>query len=195
MKDLLPQPKESYFISSQWQSFIRNREKSLAQDKLHSKTYYDSHQVKNHDPLTVGQQVACQNTRSRRWDRTGLIIEVCDFRQYKVKINGSGRISLRNRVHLKPLLHIKPYLQVVPGSRNKQNNVTSSKRESDKGSTTEATNNSQSNGENSMKGNSQPNKGSIIRPHTVEHEQVNIPRRSERQKNKPQRYGEWCSEW
>ena len=48
----------------------------------------------------------CQNTRNR----SGIVIDDGDHRQYKYKIDGIGRISFRNRVHLCPLLVIKPHL-------------------------------------------------------------------------------------
>ena len=52
----------------------------------------------------------CQNTRNRKWDKSGIVTDVGDHRQYKIKMDGSGRISLRNRVYLRPLLVIKPHL-------------------------------------------------------------------------------------
>ena len=36
-----------------------------------------------------------------KWERTGIIVEVLPYKQYKVKLDGSGRISLRNRRHLR----------------------------------------------------------------------------------------------
>ena len=36
-----------------------------------------------------------------KWDRTGLIVEALSNRQYRVKLNGSGRITLRNHRFLK----------------------------------------------------------------------------------------------
>ena len=43
---------------------------------------------------------------SRRWNKTGTIVEVKDFDQYMVKVDGSGRLTLRNRRFLRP---ISPY--------------------------------------------------------------------------------------
>ena len=37
----------------------------------------------------------------RRWERTGTIVEVRQYHQYVVKIDGSGRLTLRNRQHLR----------------------------------------------------------------------------------------------
>ena len=51
-------------------------------------------------PLKVGDRVFIQNQSGNhplRWDCTGLVIEVKQFDQYAIKIDGSGRITLRNR--------------------------------------------------------------------------------------------------
>ena len=50
-------------------------------------------------PLKVGDRVFIQNQTGNhplRWDRTGLVIEVKQFEQYAVRVDGSGRITLRN---------------------------------------------------------------------------------------------------
>jgi hypothetical protein len=49
-----------------------------------------------------------------KWDRTGIVIERLPHRQYWVKVDGSGRPSLRNRVHLRPLLHVRPHTPILP---------------------------------------------------------------------------------
>ena len=193
LKDCIPQPKTVYQISPHWQSFMRNREKTLAEDKLRSKTYHDNHQIKRYDPLTVGQHVACQNMRNKKWDRIGSITEARNFRQYLVRMDGSGRISLRNRIHLKPLLHIRPHLPVpiindkqlgspvvpVPSDSQPETNNSSSSCKS------------QSNGESTAESssNSRSHKEGIVEPSTVE--QRVIPRRSTRANfgTEPQRYG------
>ena len=51
-------------------------------------------------PLKVGDRVFIQNQTGNhplQWDRTGLVIEVKQFDQYAVKVDGSGRVTLRNR--------------------------------------------------------------------------------------------------
>ena len=110
LRDGIPQPKCAFRVSPHWDSFIRAWEKSMAKKQLHSKIYHDSHQICNHNELSVGQNVVCQNVRTKKWDITGVIIEADKFRQYKIKLHGSGRVPLRNRLHIKPLLHMKPYL-------------------------------------------------------------------------------------
>ena len=38
----------------------------------------------------------------KTWNRSGIIVEQKGFGQYHVKLDGSGRLSLRTRAHLKP---------------------------------------------------------------------------------------------
>ena len=47
-----------------------------------------------------------------RWNRSGLIVEVLPFRQYRVKYDGSGRLQVRNRQHLKPF--VPPANNIAP---------------------------------------------------------------------------------
>ena len=54
--------------------------------------------------LEAGQRVAIQNqtgSKPTKWDRTGTVLEVRDFDKYIVKVDGSGRLTLRNRRFLK----------------------------------------------------------------------------------------------
>ena len=51
-------------------------------------------------PLNVGTYVALQDPHNR-WNRTGRIVEALADRQYRVRVDGSGRITLRNRRFLK----------------------------------------------------------------------------------------------
>ena len=37
----------------------------------------------------------------RRWSKSGKIIEVLPFRQYRIRVDGSDRITIRNRRFLK----------------------------------------------------------------------------------------------
>ena len=60
-------------------------------------------------PLVVGDHVRVQNQigpHPKKWDKTGVIIEVLQFDQYRVRINGSGRTTLRNRKFLRKYLPV-----------------------------------------------------------------------------------------
>ena len=56
--------------------------------------------------LKVGQHVNIQNQRgagkvARRWDRTGVVVEDLGYNKYRVRIDGSGRVTDRNRQFLR----------------------------------------------------------------------------------------------
>ena len=51
-------------------------------------------------PLAVGDTVRIQNqtgNRPLKWDKTGRVVDVRQFDQYLVRVDGSGRTTLRNR--------------------------------------------------------------------------------------------------
>ena len=55
-------------------------------------------------PLVVGNCVRLQNMvgpHPTKWDRTGIVVEVRQFDQYVVRVDGSGRVTLRNRKYLR----------------------------------------------------------------------------------------------
>ena len=57
-----------------------------------------------HDPSQVGDNVFVQNQavpHPNKWDRSGTVIEYKDNDQYIVKLDGTGRLTLRNRRFLK----------------------------------------------------------------------------------------------
>ena len=57
-------------------------------------------------PLKRGDRVFVQNQRGhapRKWDKIGSVVEVLNFDQYNIKIDGSGRITKRNRRFLRPV--------------------------------------------------------------------------------------------
>ncbi|KAK3880049.1 hypothetical protein Pcinc_001365 [Petrolisthes cinctipes] len=49
----------------------------------------------------LGTQVWVQNQETKVWDRRGVVTETLPHRQYTVKLDGSGRVTLRNRRHLR----------------------------------------------------------------------------------------------
>ena len=51
-------------------------------------------------PLKIGQQVLVQRENGK-WKDQGIIAEVLPFRQYRIRMLGSGRVTLRNRRFIK----------------------------------------------------------------------------------------------
>ena len=61
--------------------------------------------------LKVGDHVRVQNQTGnapRKWDRTGVVVEVRQFDQYVIKVHGSGRVTLRNRKFLRKYTPFAP---------------------------------------------------------------------------------------
>ena len=49
-------------------------------------------------PLSVGDHVRIQNQMGNyptKWDKTGVIIEVRQYHQYVIRVDGSGRITIK----------------------------------------------------------------------------------------------------
>ena len=104
LRDTIPLPRHRYKVSPHWSLHLENRERAISDASSKSKAAYDEHS-KDLQQLNVGDKVRCQNARSKKWDRTGEIKEFNGHRQYTVKMDGSGRLSIRNRRHLNTQLH------------------------------------------------------------------------------------------
>ena len=92
---------------------MNHREKALA--KRHSLGHERwSEHVRSLPALKVGDFVYVQNqvgNNPGRWETTGKIVELLQNDQYRVRIDGSGRVNLRNRKFLRQFtpFHPSPY--------------------------------------------------------------------------------------
>ena len=96
LRDGLPTPTSS---RPEWKRLRILREMSAA--RLHARVIdrYDEH-TKELPPLNIGDVVLIQNQTGscpRRWDLTGVVVGKLSHRQYRLKVHGSGRVTLRNR--------------------------------------------------------------------------------------------------
>ena len=103
IRDSIPIPMGRYCPHPTWTETIANREKTL--DKRHTRER-EKWQEHTHalPSLKIGDHIYLQNlvgNHPRRWERTGTVVEVRQFHQYVVKIDGSSRVTLRNRQHLR----------------------------------------------------------------------------------------------
>ena len=96
-----------------------------------------------------------------------------------MKLNGSGRVSLRTRSHLKPLLYIRPLTPIIPKDKTNEHRSTML-------SSSETT---ISPSETSKLKESSPSSSTTTPP--AEGILPLLPRRSSRQRKAPDRYGEW----
>ena len=97
---------ERYGQPSQvWTDIRRARELSHSQKQASVIERYnrDKHLL---TPLMVGDSVSIQNQRGShplRWDRTGIVVERLQHKQYLIRVDGSGNVVRRNRAHLRKI--------------------------------------------------------------------------------------------
>ncbi|KAK8390096.1 hypothetical protein O3P69_012967 [Scylla paramamosain] len=98
LRDGVPMAGQHLRLDQYWSQTLRKRERLMAEEQ-EAVTALDT--PRSLQPLSTGARVRIQNQASNRWDRTGVITEVLPYRQYTVRLDGSGRLSLRNRRHLR----------------------------------------------------------------------------------------------
>ena len=64
-------------------------------------------------PLSLGQRVLVQNQHgagktAQRWDRSGTVIEDLGHNKYRIRVDGSGRVTDRNRQFLRKFSSVTP---------------------------------------------------------------------------------------
>ena len=106
IKEFLPASPGKFKIHPEWRLTMEQREEALARRHAARKEDLSEH-TKSLLPLDVGMVVAVQNqagNKPKSWSRSGLIVEVRNNDQYLVKLDGSGRATLRNRRYLRRIL-------------------------------------------------------------------------------------------
>ncbi|KAJ8369165.1 hypothetical protein SKAU_G00091930 [Synaphobranchus kaupii] len=94
---------DAYRPHETWRETLTAREEALRKRHIRTADTWAEH-TKCLPPLVVGDLVRVQNQTGpypNKWDRTGSVVEVRQHDQYVVKIDGSGRITLRNRRFLR----------------------------------------------------------------------------------------------
>ena len=117
LRDPIPTPIGKLCLHPTWRETLDNRDKAMAKRHNREREKWDQ-KTSTLKPLEVGDHVYIQNLAGNnplRWERTGIIVEVKDHHQYSVKIDGSGRCTLRNRKHLRKFVpFIKPSETITP---------------------------------------------------------------------------------
>ena len=116
IRDTIPLQQTRYKINAGWHHDLRERERCMS--KTNDEMIKKSCNNKVLRELVSGDEVLCQNERTKKWDRSGIVVEQKGFRQYVIKIDGSGRISLRNRKHLQKVVHGNEPTVQVPINNN-----------------------------------------------------------------------------
>ena len=100
LKDDIPSQKTLYKPHPKWVEAAEQREQLLYIRNNKITDQYNQHS-KTLPPLHIGDSVTIQNPVNRRWDTSGKVVEILPDRQYRIQVNGSRRITLRNRRFLR----------------------------------------------------------------------------------------------
>ncbi|CAG2205462.1 unnamed protein product [Mytilus edulis] len=109
IKDFIPIPPGRYSPHNTWRETLDAREEALRNRHIKQGERLSEH-TKRLPQLATGDCVRIQNQIGHyplKWDKTGIIIEVRQFDQYAVKVDGSGRVTLRNRKFLRKYVPVK----------------------------------------------------------------------------------------
>ena len=123
IRDFIPIHPGRYLPHNTWKETLLEREQALRKRHMVSAERLSEH-TKRLPPLSVGDHVRIQNqtgSHPLKWDKTGTIIEVRQFDQYVVKVDGSGRVTLRNRKFLRKYQPVYP----SPARATIENDITS----------------------------------------------------------------------
>ena len=98
LRDTIPTSPSHYRLHKDWVLSGIEREKAFFKRDQAIEERYNKH-AKPLKPLKVQQKVLIQF--KGKWNRSGRIVETLPNRQYRIRMDGSGRITLRNRRFLK----------------------------------------------------------------------------------------------
>ncbi|XP_014667992.1 PREDICTED: myosin-1-like [Priapulus caudatus] len=119
IRDFIPIHPGKYQPHSTWRETFTSREEALRNRHMRSAERLSEH-TRPLPPLTIGDYVRIQNQTGpnpTKWDKTGIVVEVRQFDQYVVWVDGSGRVTLRNRKFLRQYIPVIPRapLLMAPG--------------------------------------------------------------------------------
>jgi hypothetical protein len=103
IKDFIPILPGRYIPHPTWRDTLSAREQALRNRHMQASERWSEH-TKRLPPLKVGDHARIQNQTGphpTKWDKTGVIVEVRQFDQYVVRVDGSGRVTMRNRKFLR----------------------------------------------------------------------------------------------
>ena len=110
IRDFIPIMPGHYQPHDTWSDTLALREEALRNRHMKAAERLAEH-TKRLPPLSVGDLVRIQNQTGPsplKWDtsRTGTVIEVRQYDQYVVRVDGSGRVTLRNRKFLRKYIPV-----------------------------------------------------------------------------------------
>ena len=114
LRDSIPSQPILYKPHPEWVAAAQRREEMLHHRNAKIIERYNKH-THNLPPLQAGDTVTIQSPIHHRWNTTGKIINSLPDRQYRIRVNGSGRITLRNRRFLRKC-EFKPAPTPIPSA-------------------------------------------------------------------------------
>ena len=114
IRDFLPIKPGQFSPSEVWVDTREKRELALRERLLRGAERW-SRNTRDLKPLRIGQKVLIQNQHgagkiAKKWDRTGQVVEDLGYNKYRVRVDGSGRVSDRNRQFLRQITPVTPSL-------------------------------------------------------------------------------------
>ena len=110
IRDFIPIHPGRYQPHPTWQDTLCSREMALRHRHLRLSERLTEH-TRHLPALVIGDAVRIQNQTGphpMKWDKTGVVIEVRQFDQYVIRVDGSGRVTLRNRRFLRKFTPVVP---------------------------------------------------------------------------------------
>ena len=108
IRDHLPALLSTHTIRREWTEIRDLREAAMAKRHMRNEQFYNRG-TKQLSELNIGDSVQVQNQHGslpRRWHTTGRVVEKLDHQQYRVRVDGSNRMTLRNRRFLRKILPV-----------------------------------------------------------------------------------------
>lgn len=114
IRDFLPIRPGEFSPAEVWIDCREKRELAM-KSRIRRGTERWSEHTRDLPPLAPGSKVLIQNQygagkMSKKWDKSGMILEDLGFNKYSVKVDGSGRITHRNRQFLRKFTPVTPSL-------------------------------------------------------------------------------------
>lgn len=100
LRDGVPTHRNQYRLHKQWILAADERERLYAKKNQAVIQRYNKN-TRALSELSLGTPVLIQDKR-KKWSKQGIIVEALKYRQYRVKVSGSGRCTLQNRRFLRP---------------------------------------------------------------------------------------------
>ena len=101
LRDSIPSNTKRLQLHKEWILSAEERERAYSK---RNKALESTYNVHAHQLVPLSTQTAVMVQEKGNWSKTGRIVEVLKNRQYRVRMDGSGRLSLRNRRFLRPIL-------------------------------------------------------------------------------------------